>query len=62
MLGRGKQVVFNIGVLGALLTLKPLVELEAVLKVLEKRFPTALFSINQLALELGHELGTKINR
>lgn len=55
----GKQVVFNIGVLGALLALKPMVQLEAILKVLENRFPSAFLSMNQQALELGHELGTK---
>ena len=58
----GKQVVFNISILGALLAFKPLVQLEAVSKVLEQKFPTALFNTNRQALELGHELGLKMNR
>lgn len=57
----GKQVVFNIGVLGALLAFNPLVRLESVLKVLEKKFPTAFIGMNRQALEIGHELGTKLS-
>jgi 2-oxoglutarate ferredoxin oxidoreductase subunit gamma len=57
----GKPVVFNIAVLGALLALRPVVEPASILKILEKRFPAAFLGMNRQALELGHELGSKIN-
>jgi 2-oxoglutarate ferredoxin oxidoreductase subunit gamma len=53
----GKPVVFNVGVLGALLAIKPIVKLESVLKTLEMKFPSAFIGINKQALELGHKVG-----
>jgi 2-oxoglutarate ferredoxin oxidoreductase subunit gamma len=56
----GKPVVFNISVLGALMALKPLVKLESILKTLEQKFPSAFLEMNKRALDLGHELGSKM--
>jgi len=55
----GKPVSFNVGVLGALLAIEPIVRIESVLKTLEIKFPPAFMRINQQALELGHEVGLK---
>jgi 2-oxoglutarate ferredoxin oxidoreductase subunit gamma len=55
----GKPVVFNVGVLGALLALKPIVKIESILKILELKFPPAFLGMNQQALDLGHAVGLK---
>jgi 2-oxoglutarate ferredoxin oxidoreductase subunit gamma len=55
----GRPVVFNVGVLGALLAMKPIVKIESVLKTLESKFPSAFMGINEQALELGHKVGLK---
>ncbi|MGD9367368.1 MAG: 2-oxoacid:acceptor oxidoreductase family protein [Desulfobacteraceae bacterium] len=57
----GKPVVFNIGVLGALLALKPLVQTASILKMLEQKFPAAFLAMNKQALEVGYDLGAKLN-
>ena len=57
----GKPVVFNIGVLGALLALKPLVQTDSIIKMLEQRFPPAFLAMNKQALEVGYDLGAKLN-
>jgi 2-oxoglutarate ferredoxin oxidoreductase subunit gamma len=58
----GKPIVFNIGVLGALLAIMPIVKLESVLKTLEMKFPSAFIGINKQALELGHKVGLEAAR
>ncbi|MGD9010710.1 MAG: 2-oxoacid:acceptor oxidoreductase family protein [Desulfobacteraceae bacterium] len=57
----GKPVVFNISVLGALLALRPLVQPESIVKMLEQKFPAAFLPMNKQALEAGYELGAKLN-
>ena len=54
----GKSVVFNIGVLGALLAVKPVVKPDSVMQVLESRLPPNLVEANRTALEIGYELGS----
>jgi 2-oxoglutarate ferredoxin oxidoreductase subunit gamma len=53
----GKPVVFNIGVLGALIAVNPLVRTEALMSVLEQRMPGEYVDLNRKALEVGYELG-----
>jgi 2-oxoglutarate ferredoxin oxidoreductase subunit gamma len=53
----GKPIVFNIAVLGALLGLEPLVDPQAVIKVLETKVPAEYLELNRKALDLGLELG-----
>lgn len=57
----GKQVVFNICVLGALLAFRPLVQMASVVKILEKRFPASFLGMNRQALEIGYDLGSQLN-
>lgn len=57
----GKPVVFNIGILGALLALRPLVQTESIVKMLEQKFPAAFLAMNRQALEVGYDLGAKLN-
>lgn len=53
----GKPIVFNICMLGALVSLTDLVRPEAILKVLESRVPPDFYEMNRKALELGMRLG-----
>lgn len=53
----GKPIVFNICVLGALLSLAELVSPESIMKVLEARTPSAFLRMNRQALDLGIEMG-----
>ena len=53
----GKPIVFNICMLGAVLSLTELVNPEAIMKVLEARIPHDFLEINRQALELGISLG-----
>ncbi len=54
----GKPIVFNICMLGAVLSLTDLVRPESIMKVLETRIPADFLKINREALELGIEMGT----
>jgi len=49
----GKPIVFNICMLGALITFLKIVRPESIMKVLETRIPSASLQINQDALDLG---------
>ena len=49
----GKPIVFNICMLGALITFLKIVRPESIMKVLETRIPSAFLQINQDALDLG---------
>lgn len=49
----GNPVVFNIAMLGALISLEPLVSKEAVLSVLQHRVPASFLEINRQAFSLG---------
>ena len=53
----GKPIVFNICVIGALLSLTDLMSPESIMKVLETRTPSAFLEMNREALDLGMEMG-----
>jgi 2-oxoglutarate ferredoxin oxidoreductase subunit gamma len=53
----GKPIVFNICMLGALISITELVRAESVMKVLEKRIPSDFLEMNRKALDLGLKLG-----
>ena len=52
----GKPIVFNICMLGALLSLTKLIKQESIMKVLETRIPGPFLEINKQALELGQKI------
>lgn len=52
----GKPIVFNICMLGAVLSLTDLVKSESIIKVLENRIPSSFLEMNRKALNLGMEL------
>jgi len=53
----GKPIVFNIAMLGTLISLTEVVAPESVMKVLENRIPPDFLDINRQALDLGLALG-----
>jgi 2-oxoglutarate ferredoxin oxidoreductase subunit gamma len=55
----GKPIVFNICMLGAIVSLTKLVNPESILNVLETRIPSGFLDMNRRALELGMELGNQ---
>lgn len=52
----GKPIVFNICMLGAVVSLTDLVKSESIIKVLENRIPSSFLEMNRKALNLGMEL------
>ena len=52
----GKPIVFNICMLGAVISLTDLVKSESIIKVLESRIPSSFLEMNRKALNLGMEL------
>ena len=52
----GKPIVFNICMLGAVISLTDLVKSESIIKVLENRIPSGFLEMNRKALNLGMEL------
>ena len=52
----GKPIVFNICMLGTLLSLTKLMKQGSIMKVLETRIPGAFLDINKQALELGQKI------
>ena len=55
----GKPIVFNICMLGTVISLMELVRPESIMKVLETRLPPDLLGMNRKALDLGLELGAE---
>ena len=53
----GKPIVFNIAMLGTLISLTELVSPESIMKVLEKRIPPDFLDMKRKALDLGLALG-----
>ena len=53
----GKPIVFNICVLGVVLSLTDVVKPESIMQVLETRTPAGLLGMNREALYLGLEMG-----
>jgi 2-oxoglutarate ferredoxin oxidoreductase subunit gamma len=55
----GKSIVFNICMLGSLISIIELVKPESIMKVLETRIPGEFLEINRTALNLGLSLTTE---
>jgi 2-oxoglutarate ferredoxin oxidoreductase subunit gamma len=55
----GKPIVFNICMLGTVISLRKLVKSDSIMKVLETRLPADLMDMNRKALDLGLELGAQ---
>ncbi len=58
----GKPIVFNVCMLGAVISLTDLVKPESIMKVIKTRVPSDLLGMNREALELGREMGAKHRR
>lgn len=58
----GKPIVFNICMLGAVVSLTQLVKPESIMQVLESRIPPGFLDMNRQALELGMDLGQGYQR
>jgi len=56
----GKPIVFNICMLGAVISLTDLVKAESIMKVLTNRIPSSFLEMNQKALDLGIKLGSEL--
>jgi len=56
----GKSIVFNICMLGAVISLTGIVKPESIMKVLQTRIPKDFIKMNQKALNLGIALGEKM--
>jgi 2-oxoglutarate ferredoxin oxidoreductase subunit gamma len=55
----GKPIVFNICMLGTVISVRKLVKSDSIMKVLETRLPADLMDMNRKALDLGLELGAQ---
>ena len=55
----GKPIVFNICMLGTVISLEELVKPDSIMKVLKNRLPEDLLGMNRKALDLGLELGAE---
>jgi 2-oxoglutarate ferredoxin oxidoreductase subunit gamma len=55
----GKPIVFNIAMLGTLISITELMGPESIMKVLEKRIPADFLDMNRQALDLGLKLGAE---
>ena len=53
----GKPIVFNICMLGAVISMTELVSPESIMKVLETRIPSDFLDMNRKALDIGRGLG-----
>ena len=53
----GKPIVFNICMLGVVISLTELVKPESIMKVLERRIPADFLEMNRSALDIGIKLG-----
>lgn len=53
----GKPIVFNICMLGAVISMTEMVSPESVMNVLETRIPSDFLEMNRQALHLGRNLG-----
>lgn len=56
----GKPIVFNICMLGAILSLTEVVNPKSVMKVLKERIPSGFLEMNRQALDLGISLGDTV--
>ena len=53
----GKPIVFNICMLGVVISLTELVKPGSIMKVLERRIPADFLEMNRSALDIGINLG-----
>jgi len=58
----GKPIVFNICMLGALISLTQLIKQGSIMKVLESRIPAPFLDLNNRALELGQKIAENFER
>lgn len=58
----GKPIVFNILMLGALVSLTDVVGADSIMKMLETRIPPGFLEMNRKALQMGVDLGRKFRR
>jgi 2-oxoglutarate ferredoxin oxidoreductase subunit gamma len=58
----GRPIVFNICMLGALISLTQLIKPESIMKVLKSRIPADLLGLNKQALELGLKIAANYNK
>jgi len=56
----GKPIVFNICMLGTVISLTDLVKSESIMKVLKNRIPSSFLEMNRKALDLGMKLGAEL--
>jgi 2-oxoglutarate ferredoxin oxidoreductase subunit gamma len=56
----GNPLVYNVCVLGAVLGITKVVNVESVMKVLEKRLPPHLMDVNRTALTTGFDMGRNV--
>lgn len=56
----GKPIVFNICMLGAVISLTDLVKSESIMKALKNRIPSSFLEMNRKALDLGMELAEDV--
>ena len=57
----GRPIVFNICMLGTLISLTQLIKPESIMKVLENRIPAGLLALNKQALKLGQKIAENFN-
>lgn len=57
----GKPIVFNIFMLGVVISMTQLVKPESIMKVLETRIPSGFLEMNRQALNLGMEMGDEFS-
>jgi len=55
----GKPIVFNICMLGVVISMTQLVKSESIMKVLETRIPSGFLEMNREALNIGMAMGAK---
>jgi 2-oxoglutarate ferredoxin oxidoreductase subunit gamma len=55
----GKPIVFNICMLGSVISMTDLISPDSIMRVLENRIPADFLEINRQAMDLGLEIGRK---
>ncbi|MBW2607759.1 MAG: 2-oxoacid:acceptor oxidoreductase family protein [Deltaproteobacteria bacterium] len=58
----GKPIVFNICMLGVVISMTQLVKFESIMKVLETRIPSGFLEMNRQALDIGMAMGDEFNK
>ena len=58
----GKSIVFNICMLGVVISMTQLVKSESIMKVLETRIPSGFLEMNREALTIGMAMGDELSK